>query len=76
MSIHAGADLSKSDCELLRTIHKKLGSRKAKELIRDAWESGIYDPRLLVTPNADSDLQRLRNGLGPSWLHRLSLKNV
>jgi hypothetical protein len=64
--------LSPEESRLLRIINAKLG-RRAKGLIRDAWETGIYDARLVYAENDESTLQRLRNTHGPAWLHRTVL---
>jgi hypothetical protein len=65
------AALTFDQLTLLRIIHAKVG-RKAKALIREGWQTGNYDARLLVHENAAQMLQQLRNTRGPSWLERTS----
>jgi hypothetical protein len=59
--------------EILRKV-KELNGRTYKQKIRWAWMSGNYRGELNLHGlgvNIESDLQRIRNTLGPSWLHRV-----
>ncbi len=67
--------LSMSELYLLKTLYAKLG-RRTKTLIRRAWETGVYDSDLLLTPNAQQVLQSLRNRLGPKWLVNVHLSQL
>lgn len=71
----ATLELTAAERHLLKYIHAKLG-RRAKTLIRQAWETGSYDSRLVYNPNDESLLQGLRNSHGPSWLNNVSLAQI
>lgn len=60
--------------EVLRKFAARNG-RRWKSALREAWETGSY--RSLDLKGVDSsDLQRIRNQFGPSWLHSLRLKKA
>lgn len=56
---------SESELDLLRTVKAKLG-RNYKSAIREAWMNGNYSNHGLS--EWSSQLQNMRNNLGPSWL--------
>lgn len=68
-------ELSVEEIRLLKLIHAKLGNR-AKRLIRDAWEFGIYSHELVYRENDEQMMQSLRNRLGPRWLNNLKWKDL
>lgn len=70
--MNANDRLTEAEKNLLRYIHAKLGNR-AKRMIREAWETGVYDASLCSSPRDEQMLQQLRNTAGPSWLNGVSL---
>lgn len=68
-------DLTPRQLNLLRYIHAKLGNRM-KRMIFEAWETGIYDSRLVSTAADEQALQELRNTFGPSWLSGVKLSQL
>jgi hypothetical protein len=56
---------------VLRQVRFALG-RNYKSKIRDAWMDGNYNRDGLG--QWDSQLQRIRNGFGPSWLVKANPK--
>lgn len=68
-------DLTGAERRLLAYIYAKNGNR-TKRLIRDAWETGIYDARLCTREDDEQMLQQLRNTRGPTWLNRLALTKL
>lgn len=53
--------------DVLRLVKQRLG-RNYKAAIREAWMTGNYDRERLG--QWSSELQRIRNIFGPSWLVR------
>lgn len=67
--------LTNAERELLRYIYAKNG-RRTKTLIREAWQTGIYDARLVTKENDEQLLQQMRNVLGPSWLEATNFSSL
>ncbi len=68
--VNENSDIQKA-VALLRQIRLLLG-RNYKSSIRDAWMTGNYSGHCL--DQWSSELQQIRNTLGPSWLAQVRIK--